>query len=281
MKDLYYYPRYVTRWRESETRLRLTHEERSMYWEVIDYLYLNGGSIANVPEVLISATASDKRTFTRVWPNVKNLFVERDGRLYHPVVTKILTQQEDRSQKRASAGSLGGAKKASNARILLEQSSSSPCYSKTLPVLTNINTTTPPTPSSESGMELAPEQSAPKARGRERLFLEFWQVVWAKIGRGAALKAWNRKATSPEKARAIIAAAIAQGPKLVQDAASQGRAVLHPATWLNQDRYDDEVAPEPPTSAKYSSVGNDPNAFYVPPPKPPVAYYEEPDYDAT
>jgi len=77
---------------------------------------------------------------------------------------------------------------------------------------------------------------------RVQWFEEFWAVVWEKIGRGAARKAWLSKVKTRSVADRVIAAARSQGPDLVASAKRNGHSVLHPATWLNQERYDDEPA---------------------------------------
>jgi hypothetical protein len=68
----------------------------------------------------------------------------------------------------------------------------------------------------------------------------FWPRVWAKIAVGKALEVWVRKVTSLEMAERVTKAAIRQGPSILDHAAKNGHSILHPATWLNQERYDDE-----------------------------------------
>lgn len=74
---------------------------------------------------------------------------------------------------------------------------------------------------------------------------EFWPVVWARIGKGAARTAFLRVATTAALKDRIVAAAQAQGEAIRARASATGSAVLHPATWLNQGRYDDEETPVP------------------------------------
>ncbi len=81
---------------------------------------------------------------------------------------------------------------------------------------------------------------------RERTFDEFWAAVWLKTGKDAAWNAWERKIQSEEHAAKVISAAIAQGADLLAAAEERARRdnskprPLHPATWLNQGRYDDQ-----------------------------------------
>ena len=76
---------------------------------------------------------------------------------------------------------------------------------------------------------------------QEAYFETFWEVVWARIGRGAAHTAFLKAATTPARAQGIIGAARAQGPLLRLHASSNGHSVLHPATWLNQRRWEDDI----------------------------------------
>ena len=79
---------------------------------------------------------------------------------------------------------------------------------------------------------------------KDAKFEEFWDVVWAKIGKDAARKAWKVKATNPEIADQIIVAAKEQGRSILEHAARYDHSVLHPSTWINSGRYLDEIQPE-------------------------------------
>ncbi|GAC1699958.1 MAG: hypothetical protein NVS9B4_00420 [Candidatus Acidiferrum sp.] len=68
----------------------------------------------------------------------------------------------------------------------------------------------------------------------------FWPVVWAKVGIGAARKAWAIKVPDLETADLVILAAERQGPRLLSEALVRGGSVLHPSTWLNAERWKDE-----------------------------------------
>lgn len=91
-------------------------------------------------------------------------------------------------------------------------------------------------PSVPSGISLPMNGSG----WRESTFREFWKIVWAKVGKGDARKAWIRKVSTKDFAATLIERAKVHGPRLLEEARSQGRTVLHPATWINGERYDDE-----------------------------------------
>lgn len=75
---------------------------------------------------------------------------------------------------------------------------------------------------------------------RKPKFAEFWQSVWCKTGKGAAERAFAKVAKTPEIADRIIAAAKEQGRSILEHAAQYKHSPLHPSTWLNEGRYEDE-----------------------------------------
>lgn len=86
-----------------------------------------------------------------------------------------------------------------------------------------------------------PPKNGGASHWRKVKFEEFWESVWKKLGgRDAAWKAFERKAKTPEDADRIIAASKLQGPSILAHAEQHNHSILHPATWLNQGRYDDE-----------------------------------------
>ena len=94
-------------------------------------------------------------------------------------------------------------------------------------------------------------QAKPVNGWKRRMFeSEFWPVVWVKRGKDSARKAWAKAATSEARARQLIELAKKQGPLIMAAAearASPGEQVrpLHPATWLNQRRWEDDWQPLP------------------------------------
>ncbi len=67
-------------------------------------------------------------------------------------------------------------------------------------------------------------------------FCRFWRAYPRRVGKIAAERAWAN-ATKIASANAIIAAAEAFAPT----GEAQGKFCPHPATWLNQGRWEDEV----------------------------------------
>lgn len=71
-------------------------------------------------------------------------------------------------------------------------------------------------------------------------FPEFWAIYPRKISKGAAIKAWNG-ATKKATPDAIISGLKARASTI---AAADPKFTPHPATWLNGERWADDLDPE-------------------------------------
>jgi hypothetical protein len=71
-------------------------------------------------------------------------------------------------------------------------------------------------------------------------FEEVWPLFWIRTGKGAARSAWV-KARKKATREAIEAAIVAQGPSILAQAKQRGSTPVHPSTWLNQERWEDDV----------------------------------------
>ena len=80
----------------------------------------------------------------------------------------------------------------------------------------------------------------------KKVFSMFWSIYPRKVGKGAAARAWkNLKLRDGDK---DLCKAILDGAKRMQEVATytDKQFIPHPATWLNQRRWEDEDVPEPP-----------------------------------
>ena len=85
-------------------------------------------------------------------------------------------------------------------------------------------------------------------------FVAFWEKYPYKVGKKAAWKAWQKVKYTPELGAKIMTALEAwkQSPQWTKDA---GRYIPHPATWINGERWEDEVAPAKAKNTKYDNIG--------------------------
>jgi hypothetical protein len=75
-------------------------------------------------------------------------------------------------------------------------------------------------------------------------FDSFWQAYPKRVGKGAARRSWAKLRPDLEL-QAIILAAVAAQRTSDQWCKEDGRYIPNPATWLNQERWADEVAAPP------------------------------------
>jgi hypothetical protein len=72
-------------------------------------------------------------------------------------------------------------------------------------------------------------------------FDQFWQQYPNKVGKGAARKAWNKIKPSQALCGKILESLVVQ-QETPQWKREQGKYIPHPSTWLNEERWDDEVS---------------------------------------
>jgi len=92
-------------------------------------------------------------------------------------------------------------------------------------------------PDSLNPDSLNPSPLTPK--GVDPFFQEFWNAYPRKVGKGAARKAWEKKKSKPSIK--VVLKAIEAQKKSDQWKKENGQYIPHPATWINQDRWEDEV----------------------------------------
>lgn len=71
-------------------------------------------------------------------------------------------------------------------------------------------------------------------------FVAFWKAYPRKVGKGAARKVWTRLKPDAALQERILKAveAAKRSPDWLREA---GQFIPHPSTWLNQERWDDEI----------------------------------------
>lgn len=78
-------------------------------------------------------------------------------------------------------------------------------------------------------------------RGDENGFQEFWQAYPRKVGKGAARRSWKRIRPDAELQQKILNS-LAEHKYSHDWTREHGRFIPHPATFLNQERWEDELA---------------------------------------
>lgn len=106
------------------------------------------------------------------------------------------------------------------------------------PIETQIKPTITQTEPTES--DGSPPDKPKEPSAIERRFIEFWAAYPKKVAKGAAFKAWKRLKPSQELTEKMIAA-IQRQKASDQWTREGGRFIPNPATWLNAERWEDEI----------------------------------------
>jgi hypothetical protein len=76
-------------------------------------------------------------------------------------------------------------------------------------------------------------------KGRTEGFNQFWEAYPKKVGRGLAVKLWDKLRPSDDTLKTILAA-IEQQKQSEQWKKDGGQFIPHPSTWLGQERWTDQ-----------------------------------------
>jgi len=93
----------------------------------------------------------------------------------------------------------------------------------------------------EAEAEAEKEESTPSAP--DESFTTFWQAYPNKKGKGAAEKAWKKAKINGELETVLKAIEVQK--RSAQWSRDGGQFIPHPSTWLNERRWEDEVADKP------------------------------------
>lgn len=133
---------------------------------------------------------------------------------------------------RAAAGSKGGSKTQANRQAKTKQTAEQTSTHQ-IPVPKPIKKTTrAKTPSKPDPVDIG---STDVERVRDH-FIDFWKLYPRKVAKPAALRAW-KQATRKSSPDAIMAGL--GGWIVAWDERNQPEFIPHPATWLNQERWND------------------------------------------
>ena len=225
--SLPYFPLYVTDY-EGDTA-HLTIEEDGAYMRLLRLCWRSPGcSIPADPKWIRRQMRCDEDTYKRSVEPVLGEFFKRTKSRYHsPRLSAEYERTTQSHERRKTAGRIGGEKSSATRKSLkTNDSDSSNATAKTKQCLSNQN-------QNHIHMERVTKVT-PKS---DSLFDEFWQAYPRKIGKGQALKAW-RAAT-----KKVDPAVILEGLQIhLPDLSDKPKEYQpHPATWLNGERWADEL----------------------------------------
>jgi len=227
--NLPYFPCYIADWLIDT--YELTDEQDGAYFRLVRYQWKHG-SIPDDKRILRKISDS----FDDSWPFVSKYFVKNDeGRWYN----KRADRERKKIISKINAGSKGGSKTPS------KQPSKTP---------------------SETGIpqtsDLKPKNTEPKSQNLElkksilreqtQNFDVFYKQYPRKVGKANALKSWLKLNPNQELFELILNA-LAKQIAVWDDP----QFILHPTTWLNGRRWEDETVVMPGAKKKISVYKNE------------------------
>jgi len=231
-------PLYIGDYRADTAHLRVA--EHGAYLLLIMH-YWQHGSLPKDDERLASIASATIDEWTQIKPAVSSFF---DSKWRHKRIDFERKKSIESSERRAKSGRLGGLSKSSNATARSEHSIAQACAhgsqsyrEESLPLdldpteITKIRTSTENCPS----------------KAWTKLFDEFWGGWPNKVGKPTARLAFKKIAKRPNfDYEAVIA-----GVERYKSDKPPDRDWLNPATFLNQERWNDQ----PATTSPHRSVG--------------------------
>ncbi|MCC6591630.1 MAG: YdaU family protein [Bryobacterales bacterium] len=265
-----WYKWYPSNWLSSETRLRMTATERSIYRDLLDICYQEG-SIPNDERILTNLAAVSRKEFTDAWPEVSKKFVPfADNRLTNPKCVEELARCAEMSAAKALAGRRGGerrARKQQDSSICLDSASNSKSGSASTESKQNSSDADA---DADADTPLTPQCGAsPTWTAFERIAERYPNRVEVDL----AAQIWLSYVDTGVIADAAlieIEAGLSRWLESDQWTRDDGRYVPSLAKWLRDKRWLDHPpasaeAKATKRSAKRSSEGIDPNAIWIAP----------------
>lgn len=223
---------YVTDY-EADTA-HLTIEEDGAYMRLLRLCWRTPHcTIPSDPRWIMRQMRCDQETFDRVVRPILDEFFKRNkSRYWSPRLLAEYKRANEAHQRRVAAGKKGGTARAKNVEGQRGLSQSDAAK----PLKTNA-ADAEQCSSNQNQNQNHIVKGVTKVTPKDDLFDRFWDLYPRKVGKGSALKAW-RKAIKKVDGQVIIEGLDLHLPDL-RDKAKEYQP--HPATWLNGERWADEL----------------------------------------
>lgn len=236
---------WIDRWRKSTAYMRMTPEEQGLYRNLLDAIWLFEGPIPNEPKTLLAAACCDPIEWERSGAKVLQWFRLTKEGWVNDTAMEVMEKTKHRQAVRSVAGKAG-------AEVRWPKHSKRHGKAEANAITNVLTKSCPPDPDPDPDPKPSPEE---EKTGRAspslvRAFDAFWAIYPRKAGKAAAEKVWTRLHPS-ERLAALICEAVERQKTWEQWTKDGGRFIPHPATWLNQGRWDDE-----PTNPAVSRVSD-------------------------
>lgn len=213
---------WIDRWRKSTAFMDMTLAEQGAYRNLLDEAHLRGGPLP-LDERILAKACGDALAWPSVRAAVMARFVEAPDGWHNATLDEVMQESNRRAEKQRQYRERGNTN--GNGDNNGTGNKARPPVPVPVPVISS---------GSSSRSKPSPAPSA-----LDVLFQSFWSAYPKKVGKEAARKIWARLKPSQELLDRMLRA-INEQCQSDQWQKDQGQFVPHPATWLNQGRWDDE-----------------------------------------
>lgn len=210
--------------------MHLTAEQDGIYRRLIDHYMETELPLPDNDMALARIAGVSPESFAATSSTLRLFFKQQDGKLYHKKCDEVLEDMNRRYQKNQEKGKRGGEAKAKKYKQKQEPASSSKEQ-----VELDSSKPVPPYLTLPNPTVLKKEKINKKEN-----FKKFYEAYPLKQGRGKAEKAFEKVDAPIETLLAAIATYRKNKPDWQEYA--------HPASWLNQKRWEDEYEGKPKTT---------------------------------
>lgn len=235
----------IDAWYASANVQAMSLEERGAYHDLIMRCF-GDGSVPDPPLRELRITAE---VWGRLWPVLEPCFVRHDGRLFQRRAQKEYRSWKKLKRSYIERGRLGGLAKptlsnlnnggqlaSSNSQAIAKQQPSNSLAAASGSQVRDVTVR-------DVTVRTVRKKTKDRTEDKDSAFAEFWSAYPKKVGKDKALQAWQKRRPNAELVATILEALRWQSQQegWLKDG---GQFVPHPATWLNQGRWQDEP-PDP------------------------------------
>jgi uncharacterized protein YdaU (DUF1376 family) len=236
---------YAKDWLTSGKVRAMTLAGRGLFIDLLAFAWDNHGLPLD-EQTIRRSVGCDVREWRRNWQQVVTEFEPRGDRLVNRKQELVRAAMDELSAKRAQAARIA---------VVNKRHANGPANGPASgPANGQPSSASSSSPSrgggagSTSEMVLKPKRALRHPGADDAGFTAFWLRYPRKVGKGAAVRAWAKIRPGPALVADILAAVDGQRESW-QWRRDNGQYVPHPATWLNERRWEDEPEPAtPPTT---------------------------------
>lgn len=232
---------YPADWLADARVAAMTLEEEGAYIRLICFCWRERSLPPELPELARLLKVSPEK-MADLWTALEPCFrIGLDGRFEHRRLDAERRKQREFSRLQRDRANAGWIKRKAEANIPARSG-----INPAMPEPCSASASASASAEGGKGGALPPEQTLsltpPLLTSGERpgdRFEEFWKLYPRKVGKGAARKAWTKLKPGPGLCERILEAVECQRdwPQWRKDG---GQFIPHPATWLHQERWQDQ-----------------------------------------